>query len=117
MIYNRGYPFLPESRNKVVCFESDIENIKTFLTANNQLFQIQLHQMFEVVIKLFFRESSEKFRLGSSVDFANVVYQLPFVHTSTSFKTGNLRSSAAVASLVSFSVGRNTKPAAQPKTV
>jgi hypothetical protein len=61
----------------------------TPLAANNHLFQIQLHQMLEIIIELFFRKTGEKFRLGTSVDFADVVNQLPFTHTNTPFKTLN----------------------------
>jgi len=43
--------------------------------------------MLEIGVQIFFGKNGEKFRLGASVDFTNAIYQLPFTHMHTSFKT------------------------------
>ena len=76
-LYKRGYFGL-----------SDIQHYRIYpLAANNQFFQIQLHQMLKISVELFLGKIGEKFRLGTSVDFTNVVYQLPFTHKHSSFKS------------------------------
>jgi hypothetical protein len=57
------------------------------LGADNQFFQIQIHQMLEIGVQIFFGKNGEKFWLGAFVDFTNAIYQLPFTHMHTSFKT------------------------------
>jgi hypothetical protein len=61
--------------------------LRMYLTADSQLFQIQLHQMLKVGFQILLRETGEKFRLGAFVDFTDAVYQLPFAHTHSSFKS------------------------------
>jgi len=58
------------------------------LAADQKLLQIQLHQVLKVGFQIFLAESGEKFRLGTLIDFADTVYQLPFAHAHTSFKSG-----------------------------
>jgi hypothetical protein len=50
------------------------------LTAKSELFQIQLHQVLEILLKLLLGKIREKLRLGALVDFADAVNQLPFTH-------------------------------------
>ena len=40
------------------------------LAANDQFFQIQLHQMLKIGVELLFREIGEEFGLGAFVDFS-----------------------------------------------
>jgi hypothetical protein len=42
--------------------------------------------MLKIGIQIFFGKTGEKFRLGTSVDFTNAIYQLPFTHMHISFK-------------------------------
>jgi hypothetical protein len=53
----------------------------TPLAADNQFFQIQVHQVLKIIVQILFGKTGKKFRPGALVDFTNAVYQLPFTHT------------------------------------
>src|SRR4030042_1749010 len=59
------------------------------LTAKSELFQIKIHQLFEILLELLLGEIREKLRLRALVDFADAVNQLPFTHTTHPFHKTN----------------------------
>jgi len=42
--------------------------------------------MLKIVVQVVFGKIGKEFRLGTSVDFTNAVYQLSFTHMQTPFK-------------------------------
>ena len=87
----------------------DIGKEMELLTHENKLFEVKLHKMLEIFVKLLFRKIGQKLRLGALVNFTDAVNQFILAHNFCPIKLYTLSSAqdyALIVTQIRFSLAR-----------